>query len=363
MGDTPESAAIHLSDLTKSYGPTKVLESVSLEVRQGEFFTLLGPSGSGKTTVLRIIAGLVEPDHGDVTIYGRRVNGLPAYERNVAVVFQSLALFPHLSVGENIAFPLKMRRVSRKERDRLVRNALSLVKLPDIIDRHVTELSGGQRQRVALARALVYEPRILLLDEPLSALDRRLREAMQVELMRIHRDLGVTMINVTHDQREALLMSDRIAVMDRGQVVQCGQPDDLYRSPETAFVAGFLGDPLMVEGTVESTPQGQHFRSTEFQFPVEDSTPTGPAVAALRPERLKIVDRGSPPSPGTVLDGTVRFAAFEGTGNYYRVALDCGLEVAVHEPARSAPGSLRRVGALVSISWTPGDVPVVPVGS
>ena len=339
-----------------------MLESVGLDVRQGEFFTLLGPSGSGKTTVLRIIAGLVEPDQGDVSIFGQRVNGRPAYERNVAVVFQSLALFPHLSVGDNIAFPLKMRRLSRAERSKRVRNALSLVQLPDIAERRVTELSGGQRQRVALARALVYEPRILLLDEPLSALDRRLREVMQVELMRIHRDLGVTMVNVTHDQREALLMSERIAVMDAGRVVQCGKPGQLYESPETPFVAGFLGDPLLVEGIVEPSGEGKYFRASQVGFRVQDTAPPGPAVAALRPERLRIYATTDTSAGSPALDGVVRFAAFEGTGNYYRVALDCGLEVAVHEQAQVAR-SLRPVGSTVVVSWAPADVPVVPVGN
>ncbi|PRC47916.1 hypothetical protein C6A85_82500, partial [Mycobacterium sp. ITM-2017-0098] len=176
--------------------------------------------------------------------------GRPAHTRELGVVFQSLALFPHLSVGDNVAFPLRMRRVGRKEITRRVTAALDLVQLPDLQHRAVSELSGGQSQRVALARALVYEPRILLLDEPLSALDRRLRESMQLELTRIHRELGVTIVNVTHDQREALMVSDRIAVMDAGRIVQCGPGTDLYANPATTFVAGFLGDPLLLEGSI-----------------------------------------------------------------------------------------------------------------
>ena len=208
---------VELKSVSKAFGDVAALLDVSLEVREGEFFTLLGPSGSGKTTVLRVIAGLVEADTGRVLLGGADVTNSPAYERDLAVVFQSLALFPHMTVAENIAFPLRMRRTRRAETVRAVHEALELVQLPAIGARKITELSGGQRQRVALARSLVYQPRLLLLDEPLSALDRRLREDMQLELARLHRELGVTIINVTHDQREAMLVSDRIARHERGR--------------------------------------------------------------------------------------------------------------------------------------------------
>src|SRR6478735_7824077 len=263
------TAAICVEHIDKRYGDSVVLDDVSLEIGDGEFFTLLGPSGSGKSTLLRIIAGLLDADNGDVVIGGRNMTGRPAHTRELGVVFQSLALFPHLSVGDNVAFPLRMRRVGRQEIAQRVSKALSLVQLPDLQHRSVSELSGGQSQRVALARALVYEPRILLLDEPLSALDRRLRETMQLELTRIHRELGVTIVNVTHDQREALMVSDRIAVMESGRVVQCGPGPELYAHPASPFVAGFLGDPLLLEGNIIGTNGGRTLTSSGVALAVE----------------------------------------------------------------------------------------------
>jgi putative spermidine/putrescine transport system ATP-binding protein len=358
---TEDAPAITLEGIGKSYGEARILDDVSLEVREGEFFTLLGPSGSGKTTILRIVAGLVAPDTGSVSIRGEGVEGKAAHERDLAVVFQSLALFPHLTVAENVAFPLRMRRVQRKESARRVTGALSLVQLPGVEERRVGELSGGQRQRVALARALVYDPAILLLDEPLSALDRRLREDMQLELLRIHSELGVTIVNVTHDQREALMVSDRIALMEEGRVVQCGPGPELYDKPATAFVAGFLGDPLLLEGEVVDGPDGRLLRAPGIELRVGAGAPLGPGAAVLRPERLRLVAGDAAAGYDNLLAGSVEIASFDGTGTFYRVALDCGASAAVHVPARE-DGTPFATDDRVSICWNVDEVPVVGEG-
>lgn len=352
-------AAIRVEHVAKSYGDTAVLDDVSVEIGEGEFFTLLGPSGSGKSTLLRVIAGLLEADSGEVVIGGRSMTGRPAHTREVGVVFQSLALFPHLSVGDNVGFPLRMRRVGRKEIVRRVGEALRLVQLPDLQHRAVSELSGGQSQRVALARALVYQPRILLLDEPLSALDRRLRESMQLELTRIHRELGVTIVNVTHDQREALMVSDRIAVMDGGRIVQCGRGTELYAEPATAFVAGFLGDPLLLEGDVVTHGPTRTLRCPNIAITVGVSVPLGRATAVIRPERLRLIGAGEQRHCyDNGLPGEVQFSAFDGQGTYYQVRLDCGPVAAVHVPAgRAAPPY--DVGDDVIVAWNIDDVPIV----
>lgn len=354
--------AIRLERVSKTYEHLVVLDDVSLEIRDGEFFTLLGPSGSGKTTLLRIIAGLLDADGGELFIDGNPMTGRPAHERNLGVVFQSLALFPHLSVGENIAFPLRMRRVARREKERRVRDALDLVQLPDLQSRNIGELSGGQRQRVALARALVYQPRILLLDEPLSALDRRLRETMQLELTRIHRELGVTIVNVTHDQREALMVSDRVAVMDGGRVVQCGTGTELYAHPNSAFVAGFLGDPLLLEGHVTETGGVRTLATVDVELAVPLTAPVGAAIAVMRPERLRLVDASDTTHPfDNGLPGKVAFCAFDGNGTFYQVQLDCGVTASVHVPAREN-ASAHDVDERVVVAWNCDDVPIVAGG-
>lgn len=356
--------AIRVDHVGKSYGPLAVLDDVSVDIGDGEFFTLLGPSGSGKSTLLRIIAGLLDADSGEVLIGGQSMAGRPAHTRELGVVFQSLALFPHLSVGDNVAFPLRMRRVGRKETAKRISAALDLVQLPGLQNRAVSELSGGQSQRVALARALVYEPRILLLDEPLSALDRRLRESMQLELTRIHRELGVTIVNVTHDQREALMVSDRIAVMDAGRIVQCGPGSELYARPATTFVAGFLGDPLLLEGDVVASNGVRSLHGEGVVVTVPPEVPLGKGVAVIRPERLRLLgaspsdrDRGLCYDNG--LHGEVLYSAFDGHGTFYQVRLDCGPTAAVHLPVGAAAHD---VGAQVIVAWNAGDVPIVTQG-
>ena len=326
---------VELRGVSKSFGDVAAVVDVDLKVREGEFFTLLGPSGSGKTTVLRLIAGLLDPDAGEILIAQTSMRGKPPYERDLAVVFQSLALFPHMSVAENIAFPLRMRRRPRAGIQAAVRDALALMQLPDIGSRRITELSGGQRQRVALARSLVYRPNLLLLDEPLSALDRRLREDMQLELTRLHKEVGVTIINVTHDQREALLLSDRVAVMHEGRIVQSGQGRDIYDGPASEFVASFLGDPLLIRGEIRRSTGRYIFEAGSLRLRVGSDAREGRAVVVLRPEQLRLVLPGEDTTRwDNALPGIVKFAAFDGTGFFAQVVIEGERTVTVHTTVR-----------------------------
>ena len=240
--DTSASLSISITELTKTYGKVFALNRVSIDVKAGEFLTLLGPSGSGKTTLLMAIAGFNRPDSGRICFGDDDVTVLPPHKRGVGMVFQNYALFPHMSVFENVAFPLKLRKIPADEKRQRVTEALQTVQLSDFAERGIDQLSGGQRQRVALARAFVFGPKILLMDEPLSALDKKLREEMQIELKQLHRQLGVTTVYVTHDQREALTMSDRIAIIDHGELAQIGTPREIYNAPTNHFVASFIGE-------------------------------------------------------------------------------------------------------------------------
>ena len=244
-------AAVELANLRKTYGGVVALDTLSLDIKQGEFVTLLGPSGSGKTTSLMIVAGFEEATAGEVRVGGQAVTHRPPHRRNIGVVFQSYALFPHMTVAANVAYPLCMRSVGRDERRRRATAALELVQLGGYGERYPAQLSGGQQQRVALARALVFEPPLLLMDEPLGALDKKLRDQMQLEIKRIHRELGTTIVYVTHDQEEAMTMSDRICLMNQGRIEQLGTPSDLYFRPRTLFAADFLGESNLLEGTVQ----------------------------------------------------------------------------------------------------------------
>lgn len=251
--DAAKKVLCRFRNVNKSYdGRTRVVADLDLDIHQGEFLTLLGPSGSGKTTTLMMLAGFEQPNQGTIELAGHSIVGVPAYLRNIGMVFQNYALFPHMTVAQNLAFPLRMRGVARGERDRRVRDILDVVRLPEVADRRPTQLSGGQQQRIALARALIFEPQLVLMDEPLGALDKQLREQMQLEIRRLHERLGITVVYVTHDQSEALTMSDRVAVFARGRIQQIASPGDVYERPANAFVADFVGDNNRLRGVVRS---------------------------------------------------------------------------------------------------------------
>ena len=358
-----ERPAVRLVGATKLYGDFAAADRVDLEIAPRELFTLLGPSGSGKTTVLRMIAGLVKPTSGQIWIEDKEVHETATYERDIALVFQSLALFPHLSVFGNVAFPLQMRRVGRKEiRDR-VQKALDVVRLPDVSKRRVTELSGGQQQRVALARALVYQPKLLLLDEPLGALDRRLREEMQLEIVRLHQDLDVTIVNVTHDQREALMLSDRIGVMRGGRLEQVGTAGSLYNEPATRFVGEFLGDANLFDATVTSLDPPLVTGSSGSVISVSsiDGTSVGDRVTVVaRAECLRIGAAGTSLGLDNQFAGTVELRAFEGAAMYYEVAAP-GLADRVKISAGSAlQRTVFELGDAISLGWSAEETPIVP---
>jgi putative spermidine/putrescine transport system ATP-binding protein len=293
-------------------GVVAAVDGVDLEIADGEFFSMLGPSGSGKTTTLRMIAGFELPTEGRIWLQGVDVTRTPPFERDVNTVFQDYALFPHMTVGDNIAYGLAVRKVPRAERQRRVDEALAMVRLNGYAGRKPSQLSGGQRQRVALARALVNRPRVLLLDEPLGALDLKLREEMQLELKAIQREVGITFIYVTHDQEEALTMSDRLAVFNRGRIEQMGTPADLYERPSTAFVAGFVGTSNLLRGAAAMALVG-----TDGLFTV-------------RPEKIRMAERGAAVADDEVgADGTIRNVVYLGPDTRYIVALDAGSELVV----------------------------------
>lgn len=302
---------IHIQGLTKKYDQTHALDSVDLEVKSGEFLTLLGPSGSGKTTLLMAIAGFNRPDAGSIRFGETEMILTPPHRRNVGMVFQSYALFPHMSVAENIDFPLKLRGVDARERAERVAGALATVQLSDFGNRSIDQLSGGQRQRVALARAFVFRPRILLMDEPLSALDKKLREQMQIELKHLHEQLGVTTVYVTHDQREALTMSDRIAVINHGKLAQVDTPHAIYNQPANAFVADFIGESTMLPLTRGSS--GGYFFENHL---ISNDIPADPGAdysLVIRPERLFLIrDEVTDSDQTIVFSGLIREFVFQG---------------------------------------------------
>jgi putative spermidine/putrescine transport system ATP-binding protein len=309
---------------------------IDLEIRDGEFFSMLGPSGSGKTTTLRMIAGFERPTAGRVLLHGRDVTDLPPFERDVNTVFQDYALFPHMSVGENVAYGLMVRKVPRAERETRVADALTMVRLDGYERRRPSQLSGGQRQRVALARALVNRPRVLLLDEPLGALDLKLREEMQIELKAIQQAVGITFIYVTHDQEEALTMSDRLAVFNRGRIEQLGTPADVYERPATRFVAGFVGTSNLLTGESARAIVG------------------AAGTFTVRPEKIHLVDPAATPGPDEAsATGTIREVVYLGPDTRYIVALDAGGELVVTQQnlATSSMEALAAKGRVVRLTW------------
>ncbi|AWM86017.1 ABC transporter ATP-binding protein [Microvirga sp. 17 mud 1-3] len=346
---------LHIDRVCKQFGSFKAVDDLSLDIAQGEFLTLLGPSGSGKTTLLMMIAGFVQPNSGNIFLDNRPIIHLPPEARNFGMVFQGYALFPHMSVFENVAFPLKVRKVPREEIKRRVEAALDLVQLRAKMDRLPRQLSGGQQQRVALARAMVFTPHLLLLDEPLSALDKKLRAELQDELKRLHRKVGLTFIYVTHDQDEALSMSDRIAIMRDGQLVQHGTPTDLYERPRTTFVADFLGKSNFIRGRVSAVCEGEfRFTTPQGEFLQKTNGPQpqlGADVAiAVRPEKMSVVGAGD--EPGNVISGTV--AEWNYFGSEFRLVVDAGEvgPIAVMLPAWRSGGA-PELGQRLKIGWEP----------
>jgi putative spermidine/putrescine transport system ATP-binding protein len=317
---------VRLAGVRKTYGEVVAVDRVDLEIAPGEFFTLLGPSGSGKTTTLRLIAGFERPDEGRIELHGRDVTGVAPYERDVNTVFQDYALFPHMTVGENVGYGLRVKGVGRRERARRVAEALELVQLPSVAGRKPIQLSGGQRQRIALARSLVNRPRVLLLDEPLGALDLKLRQGMQIELKRIQQDVGLTFVYVTHDQEEALTMSDRLAVFNEGRIEQLGAPADVYERPATEFVAGFIG----VSNVIER--DGRRF--------------------TIRPEKIHMLEEVG---NGDGETGRIRDVVYVGMFTRYVVELDSGGELTVvrQNLETSSEEALESRGKRVRLEWRP----------
>jgi putative spermidine/putrescine transport system ATP-binding protein len=322
-------ADIVLTGVRKTYGDVVAVDSVDLEIARGEFFTMLGPSGSGKTTTLRIIAGFERPDSGRVVLGGDDVTGRPPYDRNVNTVFQDYALFPHMSVADNVEYGLRVKGVKRQERKIRAQEALALVRLEGFGGRRPVQLSGGQRQRVALARAIVNHPQVLLLDEPLGALDLKLRQEMQSELKRIQQEIGITFVYVTHDQEEALTMSDRIAVFSQGKIDQIGTPADIYEHPANEFVAAFVGISNLLDRG------GRRF--------------------TIRPEKIVLLTHGEQPESGDHAErGTIREVVYAGMITRYVVDLDEGGEVVVVRQNTTGPLPAGDEGKPATVTWDPG---------
>ncbi|WP_112313029.1 ABC transporter ATP-binding protein [Pseudogemmobacter bohemicus] len=335
---------VNLTGIAKSYGGSPVLTDISVSFPSGSFTSLLGPSGSGKTTLLRIIAGFITPEAGAVTIGAEDVTRVPVWARNIGMVFQSYALFPHMTVRDNVAFGLGRRGVKGAEAKRRVDEALEMVRLPGFADRLPKQLSGGQQQRVAMARAIVTEPKVLLLDEPLSALDRRLRQEMQVELLSLQREIGVTTIFVTHDQEEALTLSDQVAILDRGRIVQMGAPAAIYERPATRFAAEFLGDANFFTGRVESgavAVAGSRITAPDL--------PEGREVTlAVRPEKISL---GAGENGGNRVQARVLNAIYAGANLTYLMEGPGGMGLKVF--AQNADGVILPKGAEVTLHWSP----------
>jgi putative spermidine/putrescine transport system ATP-binding protein len=344
----------------KTYdGVNRVVDDLHLDIVRGEFLTLLGPSGSGKTTTLMMLAGFETPTFGEITFDGKPLSRLPPYQRQIGMVFQNYALFPHMSVAENIGFPLSVRRVPRDEIARRVERALEMVRLAGFGARRPSQLSGGQQQRIAVARALVFEPKLVLMDEPLGALDKQLREQMQLEIRRLHAALGVTMVYVTHDQAEALTMSDRIAVFHRGRIQQLDRPERLYEAPVNAFVARFIGENNRFDGTLQTVNGERCSIRVAGDAAIEGSLasplPAGaPVTVSLRPERVQIGPPGHTIAAvaGCSLTGTLREVIYLGDHVRARVVLPGNDDFTVKRPIDEA-SRLPAVGDAVELSWVP----------
>ncbi|MBB4369262.1 putative spermidine/putrescine transport system ATP-binding protein [Bradyrhizobium sp. cir1] len=354
------SASIEIAGVSKVYdGGVRAVDAVAMDIRQGEFFSLLGPSGCGKTTTLRMIAGFETPSAGAIRVDGADITHVPAHKRDMGMVFQNYALFPHRTVAENVAFGLRMRGLDKATIATKVKAALAMVELSGLEDRRPAQLSGGQQQRVALARAIVIAPRVLLCDEPLGALDKKLRQQMQFELKQLQKKLGLTLVFVTHDQEEALAMSDRIAVMNGGRVEQVGTPTEIYNQPTTRFVADFIGDTNIFRG--ERAAAGQSLdvgKGLILALPTE-AQGTGVLSVALRPEKIRLIPRADAATPaGTSAHGIVENTNFLGGAVLYRITLEGGHRVLVQQP-NAGTSRLFVPGNGVTLQWTPADLVVL----
>lgn len=349
---------VELQGVTKTFGKVIAVDDLSVQVKRGEFLTLLGPSGCGKTTTMRIIAGLETPTWGQVFIRNEEVTHLPPYKRDVSLMFQNYALFPHKNIFDNVAFGLKYRKVPEAERRKRVREALELVHLPGIEERYPRQLSGGQQQRIALARALVVNPALLLLDEPLSNLDLKLRERMRVELKQIQEQVGITFIFVTHDQEEALTLSDTVAVMEAGKIVQVGSPREIYEQPRTEFVARFMGQSNILKGQVRQSGPREIEVETEsglsLTLPVASHIPVGEKLTLqLRAERVHVYSESAPPEKKLTFPGVIDRTIYAGDAVYYYIRLKNGeLILAMHPTTGVTP--LAR-GTAVAIGFNAED--------
>jgi spermidine/putrescine transport system ATP-binding protein len=349
-----ENADVQLVDVTKRFEDVVAVDRLSLEIEHGSFYALLGPSGCGKTTTLRMIGGFEQPSEGEIFLGDTEVSGLPAYKRDVNTVFQSYALFPHLSIFENVAFGLRRKSIRGDMLSGRVREILRLVGLEGMEKRKPRQLSGGQQQRVALARALVNKPQVLLLDEPLGALDLKLRKQMQLELKGIQHDIGITFVHVTHDQEEAMTMADKIAVMNHGRIEQLGTPTELYENPTTAFVAGFLGVSNLIPGTVSGSDTVQLRRGPEVRVrPEALQGRTGEVAVGIRPEKIALGQ-----GQANVLDGTIVEEAYVGVATQYIVETDCG-RLTVYRQNASPGLNGASPGQRLTLSWSPDSTFVV----
>ncbi|RKE23815.1 putative spermidine/putrescine transport system ATP-binding protein [Paraburkholderia sp. BL23I1N1] len=358
---------IELKQVSRRYGAVEALAPLDFSVKQGEFVTLLGPSGSGKTTLLNLIAGMVSPSSGQIFVRGVDITNAPPSSRGLGMVFQNYALMPHMTVFDNIAFPLHVRKMPKEEIRRKVKDVLDMVRLPDIAARKPKELSGGQQQRVSLARCIVYNPALILLDEPLGALDKKLREQMQLEIRRLHAQLGITMLNVTHDQDEALSMSDRIVLMNQGRIEQVATPDELYRSPRTAFAASFIGAANLISGTVQDNA-GEH---TVVSTPLgllpatmrSGAVSRGAAVKLLvRPESVRMTCALHSPDVDTASGlrhaGMLEDSITLGSVVRHHVRLACDMQIVVQQQGNRRQITQER-GAPVLLDWLPEDCQII----
>ena len=340
-----------LKKVKKSFGDFVALHELDLDIQEGEFLTLLGPSGCGKTTTLRLVAGFIEPTNGSILLGDQDVTQVAPQHREIGMVFQDYALFPHMTIADNIGFGLKERRYPKNDINERVRELLDLIRLPEVHDRYPAEVSGGQQQRIAVARAVAYPPKVLLMDEPLGALDLKLRETMQIELRRIQQELAITTIYVTHDQIEAMNMSDRIVVMNAGRIEQMGGAEDIYNFPKTRFVADFVGQINLFDAVIKKeTPEYLlvGIANTEIRAPLPSVKMEAGISVGVRPEHINLVDTAEPASTSNSLTGTLVGRTF--TGNLTRLFIDVGLDkpVVVETNPQNAPST---IGSNVTLSW------------